>query len=105
MAYSSGKIPNSVVNAVISTGRSRSSAASLTTVFNATSGKRARSSSMKLTRTMPLRIAMAKMAMKPTIAETLRYSPLSHSPATPPISPSGTPARISSAFLNDANAV
>ncbi len=70
LAYRSGKIPNRVVNAVIRTGLRRSKAASFSSIFKSTSGNLTRSWSMKLTKTIPFKIAMAKMAKKPIIAET-----------------------------------
>lgn len=72
VAYSRGKIPNSVVKAVISTGLRRSSVASLTKSMVLTVGNFLRNSSMNETKTIPLSMAMAKMAMKPTMAETER---------------------------------
>ena len=56
----------------MSTGLKRSSVASFTksTVF--TVGNFLRSSSMNDTKTIPLSMAMAKMAIKPTMAETER---------------------------------
>ena len=72
VAASRGKIPNSVVNAVINTGRRRKSVASFSKIFNPTRGNLARNSSMKLTNTIPFKIAIAKIAKNPIMAETER---------------------------------
>ena len=105
VAKSSGSIPNSVVNAVIKTGRSLSSVASLTKSYISLFGEAILSSSMNDTNTMPLSIAMANMAMNPTIADILKYSPLMSNPAIPPMSPNGTPSSMRSALLSELNAV
>ena len=59
-----GNIPNRVVNAVIRTGRSLKSVAFLSKVFKFTSGYFTLKSSIKLTNTIPFKIAIAKIAKK-----------------------------------------
>ncbi len=105
VAYRSGNIPNNVVKAVIKTGLKRSRVASFMSVFSSTCGNFLRSSSMKLRRTIPFSMAMAKMAKKPMIAETDRYMPLITRATIPPISPKGTFSKISIAFERELNAV
>ena len=72
VAYKRGKIPNRVVNAVMSTGRKRSSVASFITSCNSFLGSFSRNSSIKATKTIPFKMAMAKMAKNPMMAETER---------------------------------
>ena len=100
-----GRIPKSVVNAVISTGLNLNKVAFLTISIIFTSGNFLRNSSINDTSTIPFSIAIAKMAINPTIAETLKYSPEMSKPTIPPMSPSGTPNKIKNAFLSELNAV
>ena len=72
VAKSRGKIPKSVVKAVISTGLNRSKVASFTRSMVLTVGNFLRNSSMKETKTIPFSIAIVKMAINPTMAETER---------------------------------
>src|SRR2546427_233247 len=99
LASSRGTRPKAVMEAVISTGRSRRSEPSRTTC---SMGRPSACRWLKcVTSTNPLSTAMPSSAMKPTEAGTDRYSPAALSAAMPPTSANGMLAMTSSACLGE----
>ena len=88
VASAIGRKPSDATSAVVSTGRSRPSAAS----WAATSGVAPSARSLRIcdTSTRPFRTATPKSAMKPTAAEMLSGIPRTASANTPPITANGT---------------
>ena len=93
-----GRNPSEATRAVIVTGRRRSRVPMMTT-RRGLSTPRACSDLKAASRTMPLRTATPKSAMKPTPAEMLNGIPRSTSAAIPPMEASGTAEKISSACV------
>lgn len=89
-----GTNPRLATSAVMSTGRRRSAAPVRTA--SSSGCPAARSALRCVTSTTPLSTAMPNRAMKPTLADRLRFSPRAQSMAIPPTSANGTLSSTSS---------
>ena len=98
-----GTNPSPATRAVVSTGRSRVMAPSITASSSALPP--VRNDRIKLTITRPFSTATPESAMNPTPADMDKGMSRSHRAATPPVKASGTPLNTSTASFADPKAV